>query len=75
MAILRNKEIRNMTLNDREKKLKELKMELVKSRGNSSKSGNNKIAEIKKTIARMITLNKSKKTEEKSSKKDELNKK
>ena len=56
MATLKMKEIKNMSANDREKKLKELEMELVKSRSGSAKGGKTK--EIKKIIARMLTLNK-----------------
>lgn len=65
MAILKSKEIKNMTKEDREKKIKELKIELVKSQVNASKSGISKAKEIKKILARIFTLNKS---EEKASK-------
>lgn len=74
MAILKNKEIKNMGTQEREKRINELKLELIKSRGNSAKSGSTKIKEIKKTIARIITFSKSKKNEEKSSS-EELNNK
>ena len=57
MATLKSKNIRKMGKNDREKKLKELRMELVKS----SVKGNSKMKEIKKIIARI--LNESKKSE------------
>jgi len=67
MAILRNKDIKNMTKNDREKKMKELKLELVKSKGTSTKTGTSKTREIKKTIARIFTFNKTEGSEEKSS--------
>ncbi len=70
MAILKTKEIKNMGKKDREKKLKDLKMELVKSRQGNSKAGN-KTKEIKKIIAKILTLNKS---EEASSKEVETNK-
>ena len=70
MAILKTKEIKNMGKKDREKKLKDLKMELVKSRSGNSKAGN-KTKEIKKIIAKILTLNKS---EEASSKEVETNK-
>lgn len=56
-----------MSKPEREKKLKELKLELIKSRGNSSKSGSTKIKEIKKTIAKILTINKSKNSEDSSS--------
>ena len=58
MATLKAKDIRNMSKGDREKKMKELKMELVKSLSGNSKAGS-KTKEIKKIIARILTLNKS----------------
>jgi len=58
MATLKSKDIQKMSKKDREKKLKELKLELVKSRANASKGGSSKIKEIKKIIARILTLNK-----------------
>ena len=58
MASLKAKDIKTMSKNDREKKLKELKMELVKSNSGNSKTGN-KSKEIKRIIARILTLNKS----------------
>ena len=42
---------------EREKKLQELKMELIKSKVASQKGGT-KIKEIKKMIAKILTLNK-----------------
>ncbi|MCK4647712.1 50S ribosomal protein L29 [Candidatus Pacearchaeota archaeon] len=71
MATLKAKDIRNMSKGDREKKLKELKMELIKSRSGNSKTGS-KTKEIKRIIARILTLNKP--TEENSSKEIEKNK-
>ena len=56
MALLKSKDIRNMASKEREKKLKELKLELVKSRGKSTQGGSNKIREIKKAIARLLTI-------------------
>jgi len=51
------KEIQKLSKGDKEKKLKELKMELVKSKVASSKgSGSSKTKQIKKIIARMLTL-------------------
>jgi len=52
----RQKEIKQLTEEEREKKLKELKADLVKAKANSSKSGSSKIKEIKKMIARILTL-------------------
>ena len=50
------KELKNLSSQDRKKKLKELKMNLMKSKANSSKSGSSKTKEIKKTIARILTI-------------------
>ena len=60
MAVLKSKEIREMTEKDRESKLKELRLELIKSSVNSAKAGNSKAKEIKKIIARILTFNKPK---------------
>ncbi len=59
------KEIKNMNKAEREKKLKELKLELVKSKVNTSKTGSAKIKGIKKIIARILTLNNSEREVEK----------
>lgn len=50
-------ELKRMNKEEREGKLKELKMELVKSKVASQKSSA-KVKEIKKMIARILTLNK-----------------
>jgi len=55
MPALKAKEIQKMNKSERERKLKELKIELVKAR--ASKTGNSKIREIKKIIARILTIN------------------
>lgn len=55
MAIIKLKELKSMNKAEREKKLTELKLEMI--RANSSKS-KIKIKEIKKVIARIHTLNK-----------------
>ncbi|MBU2052785.1 MAG: 50S ribosomal protein L29 [Nanoarchaeota archaeon] len=53
---MKYKDIQKLSKGDREKKLKELKMELVKSKVVSSKgSGSSKTKQIKKLIARMLT--------------------
>ncbi|MEX0921022.1 MAG: 50S ribosomal protein L29 [Candidatus Pacearchaeota archaeon] len=52
------KELRKMTAKEREKKLHELKIELIKSKVNASDTGNSKAKEIRKAIARILTLNK-----------------
>ncbi|MFH1326545.1 MAG: 50S ribosomal protein L29 [archaeon] len=67
MATLKIKDIRKMGNEERTKRLKELKLELVKAKVNASKTGSSKAREIRRTIARILTINKSFKTEEKSS--------
>ena len=57
MAILKNKDIGKMTNREREEKIKDLKMELLKEKVDLGKGGKNKIREIKKTIARFLTFN------------------
>ena len=49
-----------MNKEDREKKFKDLKIELVKSKAKTSKTGNLSTREIKKAIARILTFNTSK---------------
>lgn len=58
MPTLNSKDILKMSKEEKEKKLKELKLELAKSRVNASKTGSSKIKEIKKIIARILALNK-----------------
>jgi ribosomal protein L29 len=57
MAILKPKEIKEMKKEEKEKKINELRLELAKSSGKNSQGGSNKIKEIKKTIARLLTIN------------------
>ncbi|MBM3228654.1 50S ribosomal protein L29 [Candidatus Pacearchaeota archaeon] len=57
MPALKTKDLRKMSESEREKKLAELKIELVKSKINTSKTGP-KTKEIKKIIAKILTLNK-----------------
>lgn len=57
MAIIKNQELKKMSNSEREEKIKELKIELVKEKINIIKGGKNKIGEIKKTIARLLTFN------------------
>jgi len=54
---MKYKEIEKLNEEQREKKLKELKLELVKSKVNVSKTGSAKVKGIKKIIARILTLN------------------
>ena len=59
MPILRKRELKQLTAEEREKKLSELRTELVKLR-TSVKSGGNvdnvsRVREIRRTIARILT--------------------
>jgi len=62
---LRIKEIRKLSDENLEKRLKELKLELLKERGNIEMGGNiknpGKIKVIRRDIARILTLKKEKK--------------
>ena len=57
MANLKYKDIQKMSKKDRERKLKDLKMELIKSKATASKTGSSKGKEIRKIIARILTFN------------------
>ena len=57
MALLKTKDIKKMNKEELNKKLKELNLELVKSKANASKGGSSKIRETKKIIARILTFN------------------
>jgi len=57
---MKSKEIQTLSKTDKEKKLKELKMELIKARTNTTQKGK-KVKEIKKIIARILTSNTQKK--------------
>ena len=59
MAILRAKDIPKMSKEEIDSKLKDLKMELVKSSVTANKT-NAKTKEIKRAIARLLTFNTSK---------------
>jgi ribosomal protein L29 len=50
------KEIKQLSKEEKEKKLKDLRADLIKSKAAGSKSGSSKIKEIKKMIARILTL-------------------
>jgi large subunit ribosomal protein L29 len=60
MAILRSKDIREMDVDEIQKKLGELKAEYAKNISKSSASGvyenPGKIKELKRTIARVLTI-------------------
>jgi ribosomal protein L29 len=54
---MKMRDLKRMSKEERQGKLQELKMELIKSKTASQKSSA-KIKEIKKMIARILTLNK-----------------
>jgi large subunit ribosomal protein L29 len=60
MAILRKKEIRTMSSEDRRKKISELRTELVRLRTMVKAGGSienpSRIRELRKTIARLLTI-------------------
>ncbi|MFH1325723.1 MAG: 50S ribosomal protein L29 [archaeon] len=60
MATLKMKDLKSMGKEEREKKMKELKFELIKSNANASKTGS-KTKEIRKIIARIKTFDKTNK--------------
>lgn len=57
MARIKTDDLRKMTEQERTKKLEDLKFELIKSKVSSSKAGT-KPREIRKAIARILTLKK-----------------
>ena len=57
MATLKFKELAKMSKTERENKLKELKMVLVKSKINASRNKGARTRDIRKIIARIMTLN------------------
>ena len=56
MVILKTTDISKMSKKEIEEKIEDLKLELVKNQINSGKGGKIKTNEIKKTIARLLTL-------------------
>ena len=62
MAVLKSKEIKKMNADERESKLKELRVELTKSSVTANKASA-KPKEIKRAIARILTINTSDKKE------------
>lgn len=55
---MKTKDIKKMSKEEKDKKLKELRVELIKSRIDTSKSGSSKIKNIKRSIAKILTFNK-----------------
>ena len=58
MANIKAKDILKMSKEERKKKLEELGIELVRARVNASKTGSSKVREIKRLIARILTIEK-----------------
>ena len=63
MAVLKFKDIERLSKVEREEKIKELKMELIKNKASAKTKTN--IREIKKAIARILTFNRINKSVEK----------
>ena len=61
MANIKAEDIRKMNKEEINKKIEELRTELVKARISASKTGNSRVGEIKKTIARILTIEKNNK--------------
>tara|TARA_Y100000310_G_C20408137_1_gene680642 strand:+ start:582 stop:797 length:216 start_codon:yes stop_codon:yes gene_type:complete len=56
MAILKSKNIAKMSDKEKQNKLTELRFELIKANVAANKTGKIKIKEIKRTIAKLLTL-------------------
>ena len=57
MATLKSRDIKNMNQEDRNKRILELKLELIKAKANVAKTGVSRAKEIRKLIARIKTIN------------------
>jgi ribosomal protein L29 len=57
MAKLKANDVRKMSNDERKKKIEEMKFELVKAKANAAKSGSSKAKNVKKIIARILTIN------------------
>ncbi len=55
---LKIKDIKAMSKQERERKIKELKTELIKSKVSSAKTGSSKTKEVRRVIARLLTYQK-----------------
>ncbi len=66
MAILRKAQIREMSLKERNKKIEELKTELLTLRAKArtgSIESSGRVRELRRTVARVITINREESTE------------
>jgi len=57
MATLKSKEISKMNKTERERKLKELKLEIIKSHSKTNKQSGSRKKEMRRIIARINTFN------------------
>jgi len=57
---MKYKEITKMSREERERKLKDLKLELIKSKTKATNTSGSNTREIRKTIAKILTINASK---------------
>lgn len=57
---MKYKDIQKMNHEELEKKLKDLRIDLVKSKAKATNTGASNTKEIRKTIAKILTLNSSK---------------
>jgi len=57
MAILKSKDIAKMDEKERNEKVKDLRVELIKNRIEAGKGGKMKAKEIRRTVARLLTFN------------------
>ena len=55
---MKAKDLKGLSKEEKDRRIKELKLELVKSKVEASKTGSSKIKNIKRTIAQILTLNK-----------------
>jgi len=56
MALLKAKDALGLSLKDRKEKIKELNVEIIKARVGNKKTAKLNVREIKKAIARLLTL-------------------
>ena len=56
MATLKSRDIKNMNQEDRNKRILELKLELIKAKANAAKTGASRAKGIRKLIARIKTI-------------------
>lgn len=57
MAIIKSKDAMKMSQAERTEKIRELRIELIKSKVKNQSKGKNNPPEIRKTIARLLTFN------------------